>query len=368
MDPRSNLSQSADRPLTSDSTKFSEASSRPVSSRSNAGFQIGALTNEMRPIEHVGRKKRRSSLSDVTKLQQTVSTDLRSPLQPRNLNIGDIAPRRVNAAAEDRVVRKAENVPLKKENQNASKIWSQENTPAKLVTKDPSHEVSITSGFSIQSGLTKEQDVTQVSGFSDIHNDRERSGTASENREKGEPLRKMRIHSPQKVRERIQRQQQHFTSFSDGLQMEIDRIGKEMSSLQPGPRLVASSERTNHDAHTQLAVRLDKLTEQLQSAEALQATVTNNLRRDLDGSLSFANQRAQRLEGLYREANAENEALYDRFNDELGRVLGKVKRGEGVDELRSQLKGALKEARELRSERAVLRKDLAQYQSQSPTG
>jgi hypothetical protein len=62
------------------------------------------------------------------------------------------------------------------------------------------------------------------------------------------------------------------------------------------------------------------------------------------------------LDALYREANAENEALYSRFNDEMNRVFRAVKTA-GAEELRKQLKEVQDEAARLRRENARMKRE-----------
>ena len=82
----------------------------------------------------------------------------------------------------------------------------------------------------------------------------------------------------------------------------------------------------------------------LESQFAALTTGNAVLNSEIDTSLLAAEKRAKTLDGLYREVTAENEALYERFNAELGKVLGKVRAGDGVAELKAKLKEALDEA------------------------
>ena len=65
----------------------------------------------------------------------------------------------------------------------------------------------------------------------------------------------------------------------------------------------------------------------------------------------------KKLDALYQEANAENEALYERFNDELGKILARVRKGEGVQVLRDRAGELEKEVGVLRGERNVLKRE-----------
>lgn len=69
------------------------------------------------------------------------------------------------------------------------------------------------------------------------------------------------------------------------------------------------------------------------------------------------------LDQLYREANAENEALYERFNEELGRILKGVRAGVGVEELRRKMVEAQGEVGRLRVENKKLKREVVGLKS-----
>lgn len=71
-----------------------------------------------------------------------------------------------------------------------------------------------------------------------------------------------------------------------------------------------------------------------------------------------ATKKARQLDELYQEANAENEALYERFNDELSKILKGVRAGHGVEELRAKMVEAQSEVGRLRSENVKLKREV----------
>jgi hypothetical protein len=71
-----------------------------------------------------------------------------------------------------------------------------------------------------------------------------------------------------------------------------------------------------------------------------------------------ANKKARKLDELYQEANAENEALYERFNEELSKILKGVRAGNGVEELRAKMLEAQSEVSRLRSENMKLKREV----------
>jgi hypothetical protein len=78
----------------------------------------------------------------------------------------------------------------------------------------------------------------------------------------------------------------------------------------------------------------------------------------LETSLVVSERRAKKLDELYNEASAENEALYERFNSELGRVAKGVKLGAGEDSLKAQLKGAQEEVGRVKKENMRLKREI----------
>lgn len=83
----------------------------------------------------------------------------------------------------------------------------------------------------------------------------------------------------------------------------------------------------------------------------------------METSLLAADRKAQNLDELYREANAENEALHERFNDELGKVLKEVRTGNGIEAMRAKMVEAQVEAGRLKTENARLRGEVVGLKS-----
>lgn len=75
----------------------------------------------------------------------------------------------------------------------------------------------------------------------------------------------------------------------------------------------------------------------------------------------------KRLDELYREASAENEALYGRFNSELGRITKDVKTGKGEEALQAQLKEALEDVERVKKENMRLKREVAGLRAQHVT-
>jgi uncharacterized coiled-coil protein SlyX len=106
-----------------------------------------------------------------------------------------------------------------------------------------------------------------------------------------------------------------------------------------------------------LAQRVLKLEGQLAlRIEELNGALTT-LQSDVSTSLTVSENKCKKLDELYREANSENEALYARFNQELGRILKAVKCGDGVEELKKQLKESQEDVEKLKRDTSRLKRE-----------
>ncbi|KAK8219169.1 hypothetical protein M8818_000900 [Zalaria obscura] len=187
------------------------------------------------------------------------------------------------------------------------------------------------------------------------------------------PPKKLRMQSPQKLHERLHTEQKALTATHSSLQDELSKIGDELGALGPGRMGSVRANRSPHAASTlrtpstapaDLAARLTALESSLPKLLASLTQRTDAIAEDLRSSLAVSEAKARNLDELYREANAENEALYARFNDELGRVLKVVRGGEGVEELRRLVGEGQEEVGRLRRENARLKREVGGLRAQ----
>lgn len=172
---------------------------------------------------------------------------------------------------------------------------------------------------------------------------------------------KLRMQSPQKLRERLHNEQSAISAAQNSLQDELSKIGDELAATPSRAGSVrASQPRRTMD----LAQRVLKVEAQLPAQiDELNARV-REIQSDMATSLVVSETKCRKLDELYREANGENEALYARFNDELGRILKSVKGGEGVEECKRLLRESQEEAAGLRREAGRLRREVVGLRSQ----
>lgn len=206
------------------------------------------------------------------------------------------------------------------------------------------------------------------------------------------PTKKLRMQSPQKLRERLQKEQNAIKSAESALQAELSRIGDEMANTPngsavvsplrpttvrtqtepqtPGRRRPATPKANSSDGFSAIATigrhnsPTTALAARITSLESRIPTLLSSLQErnaaiatDVASSLQVSEARARKLDELYREANAENEALYSRFNEELARVLRSVKAGDGADEMRRKLREQQEESERLRKENWRLKRE-----------
>lgn len=182
------------------------------------------------------------------------------------------------------------------------------------------------------------------------------------------------MQSPQKLRERLHNEQSSILATQGSLQDELSKIGDELTSstmtrgspMRPGSKsnTIGGRGSFSQPSNMDLAQRVLKIEGQLpKQAEDFNARI-QSIQSDLTTSLSVSETKSKKLDELYREANAENEALYARFNDELSRVMKAVRGGEGVEELKKQLRESQEEAAKLRRETSRLRRENAGLRSQ----
>ena len=195
------------------------------------------------------------------------------------------------------------------------------------------------------------------------------------------PPAKLRMQSPQKLRERLAQEQEAIQSADTSLQDELSKIGEELRQLtgrsppkyhghargpSGTPSTAAPSAPGQQDARTAM---LEKQLATLAVKHGKLASTTisrlDSLHADIASSLQVSEARSKSLDALYREANAENEALYSRFNEELAKVVGRVRTADGVhDEMRRRVKECEEESARLRRENGRLKREVVGLRAQ----
>lgn len=166
---------------------------------------------------------------------------------------------------------------------------------------------------------------------------------------------KLRLQSPQRIKERLHTDKKAVHEINVSLQSELSKIGAEMARVnsadaEAGPEPV--------DVR-QLAA----------SVQALESNVPAMMRdlmdrqaathKEMETSLKTSEAKIRAIDQLHKEAVAENELLYEKFNSELGKIV-KALRGRGKDdkeELVAKLKEQGDEMARLKKENTRLKRD-----------
>ena len=369
---------SRDRPPTSSSINSDGPHSRPGSSHlmSSALSSIGEDTPTK--VSVLPRKKRRSSLSDLQNLKQMERTGSVPPLQLRAAESGQVPGGNVRTIPKTPSPGKSNygeqpsqrphpkssiprfNSPILKEN-SPSQIHLPTKTPAPA-----SGAVTISSYTPHKRSESKSNIPTPRSGLSERPWPPNSANVLPQATPK--PVQKLRLQSPQKLRQRLSQEQNAMLATESNIQAEMSKIGEELSALRrPGSSGTGTTPKAlvppQQNCLQDLNSRLEALQAQLANFATSHNTQSTSIRSDLDTALLVSEKKVKKLDELYKEANAENEALYDRFNDELGRILGRVRKGEGVDELRTQLNEAQGEVVRLKGENAKLKREVVVLRS-----
>ena len=386
---------SRDRPTTSGSMTPNEPKPRPGSAHLNvsalSSIGEGTPTKTTTPLPK--KKHRRSSLSDITSIRDPDVIGAWSPLQPRKPGTFGASNSRIatppktpssvkpspthgitKQSPQPSALPRRFGSPQRKENSPIREILPQKpNSPsvprspsAKQADRNQSQDVVITSYSPQRRQVSRSGIPAPKGGLS------ERAwppnGNIKPSKTSSQPPQKLRMQSPQKLRERLNQDKKSMALADTSLQAEIAKIGEEISSARKGQR--SPTKAISQSPLPSAPPSLQALSTQLFNISTMLSTFTtthtaslSSLSSDIDSSLLVSDKKARKLDELYREANAENEALYERFNDELGKILGKVKRGEGVDETRSQLKEAQEEVARLKKENGRLKREVVGLRS-----
>lgn len=207
-------------------------------------------------------------------------------------------------------------------------------------------------------GLRERPALTNVS-------DLKRGGSSSS----PQKTQKLRMQSPQKLRDRLQNEKKAHTSAQLGLKDELNLIRNELQGLKlrPTQQIQAVNEYLDTDEHSlssTLASRLQTLELRFDTLSGELNGRTFAMERDLESSLVVSEKRLKKLDELYREASAENEALYDRFNSELSKLAKDVRSGSSEEALKTQLNSALEEIGRLKKENFRLKREVGGLRAQ----
>ena len=349
------------------------------------------------------RKKRRSSLSDLKSLQSANHTPSWSPQTPRNTNASSRANRQSSASPRTPSPLKPSAIPapsrhgtpVRKENspgnvlqrartlelkspQKAEEVTVKSFNPTKRRTDSISNIPTLKSAHAASNGLmerpTSGNTVKLPPSTPRTHSTK---ASTSSIPTVGETPKRLRLQSPQKLRERLNNQQRDIETAGKLFQAELSSIGQELAAAGRRPRAMTQTSappgafpsRGGHGTHSNVdaaallkeaEARMNKrLSEILAKVSELNAVVKD--------SLAVSEARAKGLDKAYREASEENEAIYARYNEELERLMraqGKGEKGEVVGELERQVRGQKEVVERLGRENARLKREVVGLKAQ----
>lgn len=407
---------SKDRPTGSDSAPNDEPSSRPGSSHRSLAIlsTIGEATPTKPSV--LIKKKRRSSLSDLkppldsplstwmtsspsqlrtpTKYQHTGGHVKQSPRDQTTISEASVAKPNVSPKPLKSRFGSPErfSTPQTKEGSPQRFGYAQHKPSTQNTGIAPPKEIanrteqsSITSPTSVRP-KTSQSAIPAPKGLSERQ--WPPNGTTP-SKKSPQPPQKLRLQSPQKLRERLSNEHKTLNTASDELQAELAAIGTELSALKRAPPSKFShiapikplnissspSKASTAGPPTKpstppsldvLSSRLDQLTKTITAHTSHTTSRLSGLATEastLSSQLEASTRKIKKLDALYQEANAENEALYERFNDELRNILSRVKKGEGVPVLKDRVVELEKEIALLREEKRVLKREAVERDS-----
>ncbi|KAK7403983.1 hypothetical protein QQX98_010264 [Neonectria punicea] len=323
---------------------------------------------EVEPPLRSLRKKRRSSLSDLRSLMTAASLDDDDPLQP--LQDTKHTSEKINSSPKALTPSRIPISPVLAQNLRASR--QKENVadpfqgPAETVEQAAKPE-SPTKGHRHSRTLssTNIPSLRPTRQFTVSERPTTRRMTTSSPSRTISPTRpvsptrpgtqRLRLQSPQKLRERLQTEKEAVDGVDASLRSELSKIGEEMarvnSTRPPGSHSVDM--RRLGAAVRQLEDRIPTEMQEMQDKhEAIQ--------RDMDTTVKASEAKVRAIDQLYKEAVAENELLYEKFNGELGKIV-KALKGKGKDEkeeLMTRLRDQSDETARMKKENAKLKREM----------
>ncbi|PMB66963.1 Rho guanine nucleotide exchange factor gef2 [Beauveria bassiana] len=160
---------------------------------------------------------------------------------------------------------------------------------------------------------------------------------------------RLRLQSPQRLRDRVQTGKTAVVEAGAALQAEMQKAmdhathhGDASASKKPSDALA-------------LQVLSDKLSKTIQDLQDKYAS----LQEETETTLKATESKMRSIDQLHKEVSAENELIYEKFNDELGKIVRALrsKGKEDKEELLTKLKEHSEEAAKLRRENGRLKRE-----------
>ncbi|KAI0555273.1 hypothetical protein F4679DRAFT_522931 [Xylaria curta] len=165
---------------------------------------------------------------------------------------------------------------------------------------------------------------------------------------------KLRLQSPQRLRERLQVEKNAVEEVDASLRSELSKISADMARVNSHLSRSGTTDIKKLSSSVQaLEGRLPSLLGQLTSRQ-------DQLQKEMESSLRASEVKVKAIDQLYKETMAENELLYEKFNSELGKIV-KALKGKGreeKEELISRIKDSSEETARLKKDNARLKREM----------
>ncbi|KAK6853214.1 RhoGEF domain-containing protein [Apiospora arundinis] len=169
---------------------------------------------------------------------------------------------------------------------------------------------------------------------------------------------KLRLQSPQKLRERLQTEKQMVELVDANLQSELSRITADMARMNSSdPRSASPDAKSLSASMAALESTIPSMVQELTKQH-------EQLQRDMNNTLRATEAKVKEIDQLYKESTAENELLYEKFNTELGKIVRALKGKSGEkEEIMSKMRDASEETARVKKENARLKREMASLRS-----
>ncbi|SPN99883.1 related to Rho guanyl nucleotide exchange factor [Cephalotrichum gorgonifer] len=297
------------------------------------------------------RRKRRSSLSDLRSLMAATSLADSTTLMPLDLNQQTSekfnSTPRIPPPSRIPISPPPSRIPISPGSQGARTPRQKENHSDSLNGATASEEKP--------KGHTKTLSTTNIPMLRKPTTSGESGPRPTTSPSKAGTSQKLRLQSPQKLRERLQTEKQAVDEVDASLKSELSRITEDMARVNgQGGRAPAADLR-------KLSASVQALEERVPAAVKEITDRHLSVQRDMETNLKASEAKVKAVDQLYKEAMAENELLYEKFNGELGKIVKAIK-GKGRDdreELVAKVREQSEETARVKKENARLRREMA---------
>lgn len=148
-----------------------------------------------------------------------------------------------------------------------------------------------------------------------------------------------------------------------GLKTELSRISQDMARVNGTPRSSTGDIRKLSISVRTLEERLPQVLHELEQRRLA-------IQEDMEATVKASEAKVKAIDQMYKEATAENELLYEKFNSELGKIV-KALRGKGREEreeLVTKLKDTSEETAYVKKENARLRREIVSLRALLKSG